>query len=55
MNKETLEDKIYRQMMDMLADQFYHQPGDNITIKREALADMLTKQTLHGMSVANPI
>lgn len=51
MNK--LEDTIYRQMMDMLADQFYHQTGDNITINREALADMLTKQTLHGMSLEN--
>lgn len=49
--KETLEEKIYRQMIDMLADQFYHQPGDTITINREELADMLTKQTLHGMSL----
>ena len=38
-------------MMDMLADQFYHQTGDNITINRMVLADMLTKQTLHGMSL----
>ena len=51
--KTPEESKIYAQMMDMLADQFYHQPGDNITINRMALADMLTKQTLHGMTLTN--
>lgn len=49
--KTPEESKIYAQMMDMLADQFYHQKGDNITVNRMELADMLTKQTLHGMSL----
>ena len=38
-------------MMNMLADQFYHQTGDNITINRMELAEMLTKQTMHGMGM----
>ncbi len=38
-------------MTAMLADQWYHQPGPTLTMKREALIDMLTKQTLHGMSI----
>lgn len=51
--EKATEETIYRQMMDMLADQFYHQKGDNITINRMELADMLTKQTMHGMSLNN--
>ncbi len=38
-------------MVAMLADQFYHQPGNNITINRMELADMLAKQTMHGIEV----
>lgn len=38
-------------MTDMLADQWYHQPGPVIQIAREALIDMLTKQTLHGVEI----
>ena len=47
--KTNQESEIYGQMLTMLADQFYHQPGDNITINRMELADMLTKQTMHGI------
>lgn len=43
--------KVYEKMVAMLADQFYHQPGANITINRAALADMLTKQTMHGFEL----
>lgn len=42
---------IFAQMITMLADQFYHQTGDNITINRLELADMLTKQTMHGIEL----
>lgn len=50
MDEEKLvENKILSQMLAMLADQWYHQPGDNITINRMVLADMLTKQTMHGI------
>lgn len=38
-------------MLEMLADQFYHQPGNNITINRMEFADMLTKQTMHGIEL----
>lgn len=52
MNQKTpQESEIYEQMLAMLADQFYHQPGDNITINRMVLADMLTKQTMHGIEL----
>ena len=52
MNPKTKqESEIYDQMLAMLADQFYHQQGDNITINRMELADMLTKQTMHGISL----
>lgn len=56
MNPKTpQESEIYEQMLAMLADQFYHQTGDNITINRMELADMLTKQTTHGLSLtSNP-
>jgi hypothetical protein len=54
MNKKTPEEsEIFDQMVAMLADQFYHQPGNNITINRMTLADMLTKQTMHGMTLTN--
>lgn len=36
-------------MLVMLADQFSHQTGNNITINRMVLADMLAKQTMHGI------
>ncbi len=49
--KTKEESKIYEQMIEMLADQFYHQTGDNITINRMYLADMLTKQTMHGLEL----
>lgn len=39
-------------MLAMLADQFSHQAGDNITINRMFLADMLTKQTMHGIEIS---
>lgn len=56
MNQKTpQESEIYDQMLAMLADQFYHQPGENITINRMYLADMLTKQTMHGMSLVEQI
>lgn len=52
MNPKTpQESEIYDQMLTMLADQFYHQPGDNITINRMFLAEMLTKQTTHGIEL----
>jgi len=38
-------------MLTMLADQFYHQTGNNITINRMELADMLAKQTMHGIEL----
>ena len=52
-----METEIYAQMLAMLADQFYHQPGENITINRKELADMLTKQTMHGIELgkASPL
>ena len=49
--KTTQESEIYEQMLTMLADQFYHQPGDNITINRMEFAEMLTKQTMHGIEI----
>jgi hypothetical protein len=49
--KTPQESEIFAQMLAMLADQFYHQTGDNITINRMELADMLTKQTMHGMEL----
>ena len=50
--KTTQESEIYEQMLTMLADQFYHQTGDNITINRMEFAEMLTKQTMRGIEVA---
>ena len=47
--KTPQESEIYEQMVTMLKDQFYHQTGDNIIINRMELADMLTKQTVHGI------
>lgn len=49
--KTKQESEIYAQMLAMLADQFYHQPGDKITVFRTELADMLTKQTIHGIGL----
>jgi hypothetical protein len=49
--KTKQESEIYAQMLAMLADQFYHQPGDKITIFRSEFADMLTKQTMHGIEL----
>lgn len=51
MDETPQESEIYDQMLTMLGDQFYHQPGENITINREFLADMLTKQTMHGIKI----
>lgn len=52
MNPKTkVESEIFAQMVNMLADQFYHQTGDNITINRMEFADMLTKQTMHGIEL----
>ncbi len=52
MNPKTKEEsEIYDQMYAMLADQFYHQPGDKITIFRTEFADMLAKQTMHGIEL----
>ena len=51
MQKTTQESEIFEQMLTMLADQFYHQQGDNITINRMEFADMLTKQTMHGIEI----
>lgn len=45
------EREIYAQMLAMLSDQFYHQTGNNITINKMELADMLTKQTIHGIEI----
>lgn len=55
--KKINEQEIYDQMYTMLADQFYHQPGDNITVSRKYLADMLAKQTMHGIELGklNPL
>lgn len=50
--KTKQECDIYAQMLAMLADQFSHQAGDNITINRMFLADMLTKQTMHGIEIS---
>ena len=49
--KTKQEQEIFDEMVAMLADQFYHQTGDNITINRMELADMLTKQTMHGIEL----
>ncbi len=49
--KTTKESEIFEQMLTMLAYQFYHQPGDNITINRMEFAEMLTKQTMHGIEL----
>lgn len=49
--KTKQESEIFDQMVAMLADQFYHQPGNDITINRMELADMLTKQTMHGIAL----
>ncbi len=49
--KTNKEIEIYEQMLAMLADQFYHQPGDRITINRMEFADMLAKQTMHGIEL----
>jgi hypothetical protein len=49
--KTDQEREIYEEMIAMLADQFYHQPGTNITINRLVLADMLAKQTIHGIQL----
>ena len=51
--KTPQESEIYGQMVAMLADQFYHQTGNNITINRMHLAEMLTKQTLHVIDLGN--
>lgn len=53
--KTKQESEIYAQMLAMLADQFYHQPGDKITIFRSELADMLTKQTMHGIELGKEL
>ena len=53
--KPTQESEIYEQMVAMLDDQFYHQKGDNITISRKYLADMLTKQTMHGIELGQKL
>ena len=50
--KTPQEREIFDQMLAMLSDQFSHQTGNNITINRMEFADMLTKQTLHGMDYA---
>lgn len=49
--KTTQESEIFEQMLTMLTHEFYHQPGDNITINRMYLADMLAKQTMHGIEL----
>jgi len=51
--KTKQESEIYAQMVAMLADQFYHQTGNNITINRMEFADMLTKQTMHGIELGS--
>ena len=48
-----MNETIRQQMRALVADQFYHQPGDIIQIHREELIDMLTKQTEHGISLGN--
>ena len=49
--KTSEESEIYAQMMNMLDDQFSHQHGNNITINRMEFAEMLTKQTMHGIAL----
>jgi hypothetical protein len=49
--KTKQEQVIFDEMLALLADQFYHQQGDIIHIKRMEFADMLTKQTMHGMEL----
>jgi hypothetical protein len=49
--KTTQESEIFEEMLTMLADQFYHQTGNNITINRMEFAEMLTKQTMHGIEL----
>lgn len=49
--KTKEESEIYAQMLTMLAYQFSHQPGNNITVNRMELADMLAKQTMHGIEL----
>ena len=41
-------------MYAMLADQFSHQTGNNITINRAHFAEMLAKQTMHGIGLGTP-
>lgn len=53
--KTEKESEIFEQMLTMLADQFYHQPGNNITINRMEFADMLTKQTMHGIELGKTL
>jgi hypothetical protein len=50
--KTQQESEIYEQMLAMLADQFSHQTGNNITINRMEFAEMLTKQTIHGIEIS---
>jgi len=54
-SEQHQETEIYAQMTAMLADQFYHQTGDNITINRKEFAEMLTKQTMHGIELGKTI
>ena len=53
--KTSQESEIYSQITAMLADQFSHQSGNNITINRMVLADMLTKQTMHGIELGESV
>ena len=50
-SKTPQESEIYAQMVAMLADQFSHQTGNNITINRMEFAEMLAKQTMHGIEL----
>ena len=50
--KTKQQQEIFDEMLALLADQFYYQQGDIIHIKRMEFADMLTKQTMHGMELA---
>ncbi len=52
--KTPKEREIYDQMYAMLADQFSHQTGNNITINRAHFAEMLAKQTMHGIGLGTP-
>ena len=52
--KTPQEREIYDQMYAMLADQFSHQTGNNITINRAHFAEMLAKQTMHGIGLGTP-